>query len=218
MIILSETKIEKFNEIPGVKNITIEEYIKEWIHEDSSIYQSHYESLLTKFDSLSLDNDDDEFENHLNIETIELGIKKSLYFKGSLKVNRFNSREAQLKISMKGMEDETSSTTSTIQIHGRRNMNRAIHGDIVGVELLPENEWIDEIPSGKVIGIIKRNTRDFVACIQIDKEKKNNCSDYVLCAPLDYRIPFIRIKTKQKKTLENSRIIVRFISWEKNSK
>jgi exosome complex exonuclease DIS3/RRP44 len=157
MIILCEKKIENL-QMNGVFQITVEEYIKEWMKESSEIYLSFYDSLLTKFENLSLD--DDEYEKHLNLETIELGVSRGIYYRGSLKVQKNNSREAQLKISQKGMDDNDSSSINVIQIHGRKNMNRTIHGDIVAVELLPESEWIDEVPSGKVIGIIQRSLRE----------------------------------------------------------
>jgi exosome complex exonuclease DIS3/RRP44 len=157
MIILCEKKIENF-QMNGIFQITVEEYIKEWMKESNDIFLSFYDSLLTKFENLSLD--DDEYEKHLNLETIELGVSRGIYYKGSLKVHKNNSREAQLKISQKGMDDNDSTSINVIQIHGRKNMNRSIHGDIVGVELLPESEWIDEVPCGKVIGIIQRSLRE----------------------------------------------------------
>lgn len=43
-------------------------------------------------------------------------------------------------------------------------------------------------------------------------------SEYFLCSPLDKRIPYIRLKSKQKDKIENSRLIIRINSWEADSK
>lgn len=55
-----------------------------------------------------------------------------------------------------------------------------------------------------------------MATINIDENRLN--SEYFLCSPLDKRIPYIRVKSKQREKIENSRIIIRINSWETDSK
>jgi exosome complex exonuclease DIS3/RRP44 len=100
---------------------------------------------------------------------------------------------------------EGSDEASTIMISGRENINRAIHGDVVAVELLPRSEWkrlgddrvldqeadkdeddssmdldqpeVEEtpmetddrplIPTGRVVGIIKKNWRPYCVCDRV---------------------------------------------------
>ena len=52
---------------------------------------------------------------------------------GSLRVNRFNSAEGYVGSESVGQD---------VLIAGRVAMNRALDGDIVAVELLPEEQWV----------------------------------------------------------------------------
>ncbi len=52
---------------------------------------------------------------------------------GSLRVNRFNPYEGYVGSESVGQD---------ILIAGRTAMNRALEGDIVAVELLPEDQWV----------------------------------------------------------------------------
>ena len=52
---------------------------------------------------------------------------------GSLRVNRFNPYEGYVGSESVGQD---------ILLAGRTAMNRAMEGDIVAVELLPEEQWV----------------------------------------------------------------------------
>ena len=52
---------------------------------------------------------------------------------GSLRVNRFNPYEGYVGSESVGQD---------ILLAGRTAMNRALDGDIVAVELLPEEQWV----------------------------------------------------------------------------
>ncbi|KAL0396120.1 UNVERIFIED_CONTAM: Exosome complex exonuclease RRP44A, partial [Sesamum calycinum] len=93
-----------------------------------------------------------------------------IYHQGKLRVNRYNPFEAY--VGSESIGDE-------IIVYGRANMNRAFDGDIVAVELLPQDRWQEEKSlaiandgwgkgcytispiSGRVIGIIKRNWHSY---------------------------------------------------------
>lgn len=62
------------------------------------------------------------------------GLLHGIYHQGKLRVNHYNPFEAYV-----GSE----SISEEIIICGRANMNRAFHGDIVAVELLPQDQWRD---------------------------------------------------------------------------
>jgi exosome complex exonuclease DIS3/RRP44 len=57
----------------------------------------------------------------------------SCYVQGSLRVNRFNPYEGYVGSESVGQD---------ILLAGRTAMNRAMEGDIVAVELLPEDQWV----------------------------------------------------------------------------
>ncbi|KAK3732209.1 hypothetical protein QZH41_015302, partial [Actinostola sp. cb2023] len=95
--------------------------------------------------------------------------------------------------------------------------------------LPPGNEATDVMPTGHVVGILQRNWRDYAATFSEFKarslttfaDQKREISlqaiAYVLVVPWDYRIPKIRISTRQANTLRDHRIVVRIDSWDVTS-
>lgn len=63
---------------------------------------------------------------------ITTGLHRGIYHQGKLRVNRYNPFEAY--VGSESIGDE-------IVIHGRTNMNRAFDGDVVAVELFPQDQW-----------------------------------------------------------------------------
>uniref|UniRef100_G1NQ03 Protein DIS3 homolog n=1 Tax=Meleagris gallopavo TaxID=9103 RepID=G1NQ03_MELGA len=70
-------------------------------------------------------------------------------------------------------------------------------------------------PTGKVVGIIKRNWRPF--CGMLSKSQIKEARRH-LFTPADRRIPRIRIETRQADKLEGQRIIVAIDGWPRNSR
>ena len=68
-------------------------------------------------------------------------------------------------------------------ILGKVHRNRALEGDVVAVEALPESAKEGKDSSskalGKVVGIIRRQTRDYVATLEEGASGRN-----VLAVPL----------------------------------
>uniref|UniRef100_A0A8C5SEZ9 Protein DIS3 homolog n=1 Tax=Laticauda laticaudata TaxID=8630 RepID=A0A8C5SEZ9_LATLA len=138
-----------------------------------------------------------------------------------------------------------------IIIQGLKHLNRAVHEDIVAVELLSKDAWAapssvvlldDETkneeediekeeedqnkpktsvntamlrPTGRVVGIIKRNWRPY--CGMLSKSHIKEARRH-LFTPADRRIPRIRIETRQASILEGRRIIVAIDGWPKTSR
>ena len=69
---------------------------------------------------------------HKPMSEITSGLRCGIYHQGKLRVNRYNPFEAY--VGSESIGDE-------IVIRGRSNMNRAFDGDIVAVELLPQDQW-----------------------------------------------------------------------------
>lgn len=75
------------------------------------------------------------YSEHKPMSEITSGLHRGIYHQGKLRVNRYNPFEAY--VGSESIGDE-------IIIYGRSNMNRAFDGDIVAVELLPQDQWKEE--------------------------------------------------------------------------
>ena len=186
--------------------------------------------LLDMIDAPTAVPEDFEYETYLNQPQITSGLKQGNLIQGTINTSGYNCFEGSIYTEFKG-------EMTSIMISGRKNFNRAIHGDVVALEILPKSEWVSESRiskienddedskvqldesqlkvSAKVVGVIKRNWR--VYCGSIDPNTIGK-SDNVLVKPLDRRIPKIRIHTRQSKILANRRILVIVDSWPQTSK
>uniref|UniRef100_A0A8C2P0Y5 DIS3-like exonuclease 1 n=1 Tax=Capra hircus TaxID=9925 RepID=A0A8C2P0Y5_CAPHI len=169
-----------------------------------------------------------EYPEHVPLEVLEAGIKSGRYVQVRIGAGptRASSKDSDL--------------VSDVLIHGMKARNRSIHGDVVVVELLPESEWkgratalgeddgdgkalgespSEPMPTGRVVGILQKNWRDYVVTFpsieEVQSQGKN--AQKILVTPWDYRIPKIRISTQQAEALQDFRVVVRIDSWESTS-
>ncbi|XP_071964819.1 DIS3-like exonuclease 1 [Antedon mediterranea] len=177
-----------------------------------------------------------QYDNHLPQEVLQMHVKSSeQYYEGVLNVNKHH---AQKEAFIRGFGQKELKLDSDILISGMTDRNRAIHGDRVVVKLLPKSQWKGRIssltqdnegdndhqdkngvPTARVVGLVQRNLRDYVATLQKKEGSsvQSGKSEAVLVIPYDYRIPKIRITTSQVASLQDQRIVVRIDSWEGNS-
>ncbi|XAR73670.1 Exoribonuclease II [Bertholletia excelsa] len=195
------------------------------------------------------------YTEHKPMSDITAGLRHGIYHQGKLRVNRYNPFEAY--VGSESIGDE-------IIIYGRINMNRAFDGDIVAVELLPQEQWHEEKslsiadeegeeeedvhlvpssaddapragnqgevsvgdsnsvssrPSGRVVGIIKRNWHKYCGSLQpMPMPAGSGGIAHALFVSKDRRIPKIRIQTRQLGNLLGKRIIVAVDSWDCSSR
>lgn len=76
-------------------------------------------------------------------------------------------------------------------------------------------------PTARVVGVIKRNWRQYVG--QVDSSsssisKLSNQQQTVFLIPMDKRIPKIRIRTRQADSLLGKRVLVTIDSWDQDSR
>lgn len=241
------TNNDKIIEECGNKTINIfvmklEEYLQTFWKQSSPSLMELYESLTVSVQNKSKNRG---YSGYLPVEIIEAGLKTGKYIQGHMNVNRSNaSEEAFVRRKRQDLQEDAG---SDILISGMTSRNRAVHGDLVVIELLPRSEWKgrsnvikdtsehlaetksseegsnsdvedagDIMPTGYVVGIISRNWREYVATFAED-EKTSQKGGKVLVIPWDYRIPKIRISTRQVEQLKDHRIIVRIDSWEIDS-
>ncbi|KAM9954069.1 hypothetical protein ACTFIR_009193 [Dictyostelium discoideum] len=196
-------------------------------------------------DSNEKDNDESkrfQYQEHKPMSMLTEEIKGGKLIQGIFRTSITNYREAT--VSNREMEKE-------ILIQGIENINRAVDGDIVAVELFDQSKWNtpstlimlenegveeddDSIakdsliskkqPTGKVVGIIKRNWKPYCGAVEFKQDNNNNNNTtstglhFLYFMPIDKRIPKIRIKSRQVSNLIGKRIVVAIDQWDKNSK
>ncbi|KAM7260331.1 hypothetical protein ACFE04_016072 [Oxalis oulophora] len=239
----------------GIHAQTIESYVK-------SLGQPELLDLLVqpKQEDVTMDDVEDlrpskrkvVYPEHKPMSEITSGLHRGIYHQGKLRVNRYNPFEAY--VGSESIGDE-------IIIYGRDNMNRAFDGDIVAVELLPEDQWhhekslsiaddgdeeedgvhlvpnsaddaprttalengnsnlVSSRPSGRVVGIIKRNWHSYCGSLEpMTKPAGSGSIAHALFVSKDRRVPKIRIQTRQLENLLDKRIIVTVDSWDRESR
>ncbi|XP_070541854.1 DIS3-like exonuclease 1 isoform X2 [Ptychodera flava] len=242
LVITEDTKLikELGAKTTGVFLLSMEEYLKKFwssVTNALDIYESLSASLKETAD---MKGNVKAKKDYLPQEVVAAGIKSGRYVQGCLQVNKHRpQQEAFLQRTGTGMKN--TDAESDILIPGANNRNRAVHGDIVAVELLPRMEWQGRskslaqsedmqdkgtdsesnttMPTGRVVGIVQRNWRDYVASFPQNTEGQGQRSKggRILVIPYDYRIPRIRISTRQAETLQHHRVIVRIDSWPLDS-
>ena len=191
------------------------------------------------------------FPEHQPLSVIQSGLKNGKYHQGIFQGSRQNYLEGHVNVA---------SMEKWVFVQGLQNLNRAVHEDIVAIELLPESEWScpsgvvmkdaeDEAvkeeegnnkecgkevgmdisegivqrvvdtsllePTGRVVGIIKRNWRPYCGTILPLSSMKGTRHTFV---PAERRIPRVRLVTRQAANLLGKRIVVSIDAWPRSSR
>ncbi|KAL0261141.1 exosome catalytic subunit dis3 [Diplodia seriata] len=77
-------------------------------------------------------------------------------------------------------------------------------------------------PTARVVGVIKRNWRQYVGHVDRDSvkstAKQNRAQQMVFLIPMDKRIPKIRVRTRQAGEMLGKRVLVTIDSWDRESR
>ncbi|PPQ74156.1 hypothetical protein CVT24_012874 [Panaeolus cyanescens] len=200
------------------------------------------------------------YPEYLPTGTLMAGIKAGELHQGHFNANQYNYLEGSVAVP---------AFTKPILLIGRENMNRAVNGDIVVVEVFDEKEWkapADEVidqdstlknddvedsgdegededhqltaaesklsrsesrssekqPTGRIVGIIKRNWRAYVCHIDSTSLTSSNSTSLsqqtVFVTPVSRLLPRIRIRTRQAPSLIGQKILVTIDRWEVTSR
>lgn len=97
---------------------------------------------------------------------------------------------------------------------------RLLTKDAIKAQSSEEDEKV--VPTGRVVGIIKRSWRLYVGQLSPNSVSKDevgsNASRNVLVVLMDRSLPKVRIRTRRAKELIGKRIVIAIDSWESNSK
>nr|XP_056721762.1 DIS3-like exonuclease 1 [Euleptes europaea] len=242
MVTDDEDSIQQLgSETEGVFVISFKNYLDNFWPDLKAAHEL-FDSILhsrRERESESQEHSGKEYPEHVPMESLEAGIKSGRYIQGVLNVNKHRA-QVEAFVRLQGAGHKEKDLRTDILIYGTKARNRAIHGDVVAVELLPQGEWkgrtsalceneteekasgevsSEPMPTGRVVGIIQKNWRDYVVTFPSKEEIQSHGkpSQKILVTPWDYRIPKIRISTQQAEALQDFRVVVRIDSWETTS-
>ncbi|CAL1288476.1 unnamed protein product [Larinioides sclopetarius] len=237
ILLTNDKENSKKAEEEGLTVYTFAEYVKG---------MTQFPSLIDKLANVSTNAKNDGkskflYPEHWKLSKIQDCLKAGTVIQGKFQASRENYLEGFVFM---GGDDE--SDTKSVFIQGLKRLNRAVHGDTVAVQILPEDQWTcpsslvledktktpdaeeDEneekvlkkksslkVMSGAVVGVIKRNWRQYCGMLQPPSIK--GTSQY-LFVPAERRIPKIRIQTRQGDKLLSQRIIVSIDNWPRDSR
>uniref|UniRef100_UPI00358E7AF2 exosome complex exonuclease RRP44-like n=1 Tax=Myxine glutinosa TaxID=7769 RepID=UPI00358E7AF2 len=75
------------------------------------------------------------FPEHLPLSLVQQGIRAGRLLQGTFRANRDNFLEGCVRVHQDGMDD------MEVLLKGLKHMNRAVHEDLVAVDLLPKEKW-----------------------------------------------------------------------------
>uniref|UniRef100_A0A668A3G0 DIS3-like exonuclease 1 n=1 Tax=Myripristis murdjan TaxID=586833 RepID=A0A668A3G0_9TELE len=222
----------------GVYVISIQDYLQNFWPDLQAAHEL-YSSISQALQEKGSEGTEREYAEHLPAEVLEAGIKSGRYVQGILNVNKHRA-QCEAFIRIEGSTNKNTDLNSDVLVCGVKNRNRAVHGDGVVVELFPKSEWRGKttaltegqgeektgeeaqsqpMPTGRVVGILQRNWRDYVVTFPPREETQSQSrnSQRILVVPWDQCIPKIRISTQQADALQDHRVVVRIDSWESTS-
>lgn len=203
------------------------------------------------------------YPEYHSLSKMMTGVRAGLMHQGIFNVSPYNYLEGSIKVP---------AFPKSLLVLGRESINRAVDGDVVVVEILPQDKWkkpstkiIEEDnitknenadaearddlvsdkerkalqeeakrthksssegqpqPTARVVGVIKRNWRQYVGHIDPSSASKAASSqgrkqDSVFLIPMDKKIPKIRLRTRQVSELLGKRLLVTIDAWERDSR
>ncbi|KAG6033760.1 hypothetical protein E4U41_006808 [Claviceps citrina] len=207
------------------------------------------------------------YPDYYSLSRLMTGVKAGLMHQGIFNVSPYNYLEGSVKVPH---------FPKPLLVLGRESINRAVDGDVVVVELLPQDKWkeastkiIEEDnitrnenpdaetrddlvserelkalqeeakrrhksssssssepqaqPTARVVGVIKRNWRQYVGHIDPSSASKAGSSqgrkqESVFLIPMDKKIPKIRLRTRQVSELLGKRLLVTIDAWDRDSR
>jgi len=185
----------------------------------------------------------DEYTHHLSLKEVQSQLKTGGLMQGLIRINRDNVSLGRVKANAPGGKE-----AMDVLLNGRLAVNRAVDGDMVAIQLLPESEW--KRPSNKVVEERVADDTDLTDETAAEKkpaakkgDKVTPCGrvvgiikrnwrayagsldmesrrgDSYLFVPWARNLPYIRIRTaKPPEELEGKRLVVQIDTWDRTSR
>lgn len=239
MITEDQQAVDQYSSLnSGVYVISVQDYLQNFWPELQAAHDL-YGSISQALQEKESEGTEREYTEHLPAEVLEAGIKSGRYIQGTLNISKHRAH-SEATVMTEGLSTKNTDLSLGVLVCGGKNRNRAVHGDVVVVELLRKSEWrakdealtegqaeeksVEEsdskpMPTGRVVGILQRNWRDYVVTFppREGPPSQSRNSQRILAVPWDHRIPKIRISTQQADALQDHRVVVRIDSWESTS-
>jgi exosome complex exonuclease DIS3/RRP44 len=234
VLVTNDAECRKRATADGITSFSIRNYVEKLID-----VPDLYDLVGAGDDDIDEDKSAFQYPEHLSPIQISAGLKSGAFHQGVLNISSHNFLEGTVIVKIDGAEQ-------TIHITSREALNRGFMGDTVAIQILPKNLWKssvsaiveeelteddnlltdtadsrDLVPTGIVVGIIKRNWRPYCGTIDKSSIQETNSSTSIQTVffwSMDKRIPKIRIRTRQAAQLAGKRIVVAVDSWSKTSK
>ncbi|CAD6506336.1 BgTH12-07262 [Blumeria graminis f. sp. triticale] len=244
----------------GIDAASLEDYISSLENSDQllDMLSASKESLDVRQGSTS----QNIYPEYFSLSKMMTGVKNGTLHQGIFNVSPYNYLEGSVHVP---------TFDKSLIILGKENINRAIQGDVIVVEVLPRDQWKESStkiiedetlnryenaeaedeeavvterekkalqeevkmvhrnnlegrpqPAAKVVGIIKRNWRQYVG--HVDESSVNQSlklgrkQQTVFLIPMDKKIPKIRIRTRQAGEIIGKRVLVTIDSWDRDSR
>ncbi|CAK9293952.1 unnamed protein product [Gordionus sp. m RMFG-2023] len=136
ILITNDIKNKQLAISEGLKSMDLKDYIQTYYKNKDEMIDKMF-SVVSKEDlhkDIYDENNQITFPEHLPTFEVENGIKSGKYHKGTFMMSRNNYLEAD--VSLFNIDQDL------IFIKGLKNMNRAVHQDIVAIEIMPESLWV----------------------------------------------------------------------------
>jgi len=194
--ITNETKLKERALEHRIRVATVQEFVKQ-------LFPSLLDVLAPPSDEIMVAKKHGAVhEAHWKAARIKHGLSAKTVFQGKLNV-RFLGVKGKAQVRCEGLE-------SQVTLIGWGAMSRAVHGDIVAIQITEE---ADDQVFGKVVGILEENRRQYCGAL----EETDQESGWVLFVPTNKRIPKIRIRPSDIAAIMDQRIVVSIDEWFEDS-
>eukprot|EP00727_Mastigamoeba_balamuthi_P012875 m51a1_g821 putative dis3-like exonuclease 1 (1134) ;mRNA; r:701777-705697 len=155
-----------------------------------------------------------EWSQYLSDAAVQAGLKAGTLLIGKFHVSSHNFSEAEVRVFDNTREDMLAQWVAPSGVVATSQDEAA------GSAAPSAGGQRSAQPCARVVAIVKRNWRPYVATFAEDAAEAvanftGTCS--LLAIPYDYRIPKIRVKTRQGPALAGDRLVVCIDSWEADS-
>ncbi|XP_029000136.1 DIS3-like exonuclease 1 [Betta splendens] len=247
MVTEDQRAVAQFSSLrSGVFVVSLQEYLQSfWQQLDAAhaLYRSIRQALQEKEGEAV----ERQFPEHRAAEVLEAGVRSGLYLEGTLHVSKHRAQtEASVStdgLSTKNTGVGSSVLVCGFKNRNRAVHGDAVVVELLPrsewrgkVTALSGGQGDDgggtegggsgggsggggngPQPTGRVVGILQRNWRDYVVTFPLRDPTQSRNSQRILAVPWDHRIPKIRISAQQADALQDHRVVVRIDSWESTS-